>query len=31
MQRVVEAGTFEIMVGGNSVELTSSSLNVANR
>ena len=31
MQRVVEAGTFEIMAGGNSVELISVSLNVVNR
>ncbi len=31
MQRVVEAGTFEIMAGGNSVELISISLNVVNR
>ncbi len=31
MQRFVEAGTFEIMAGGNSVELISLSLNVVNR
>jgi beta-glucosidase len=31
MQRVVEAGTFEIMAGGNSVDLISASLNVVNR
>ncbi len=31
MQRVVQAGTFEIMAGGNSVELISASLSVVNR
>jgi beta-glucosidase len=31
MQRLVEAGTFEIMAGGNSVELVSASLSVVNR
>ena len=31
MQRVVEPGTFDVMVGGNSVELTSAMLNVVNR
>ena len=31
MQRLVEAGTFEIMTGGNSVELISASLSVVNR
>jgi len=31
MQRVVEAGTFAIMAGGNSVELMSAGLNVVNR
>ena len=31
MQRVVEAGTFEVMAGGNSVDLISASLNVVNR
>jgi beta-glucosidase len=31
MQPVVEAGTFEIMAGGNSVELISVNLNVVNR
>ncbi len=31
MQRAVEAGTFEIMAGGNSVDLISASLNVVNR
>jgi len=31
MQRVVEAGTFEIMAGGNSVDLISAGLNVVNR
>jgi beta-glucosidase len=31
MQRAVEAGTFEIMAGGNSVDLISTSLNVVNR
>ena len=31
MQRVVEPGTFEVMVGGNSVELVSTMLNVVNR
>jgi beta-glucosidase len=31
MQRVVEAGTFEAMVGGNSVDLISTNLNVVNR
>lgn len=31
MQRVVESGTFDIMVGGNSVDLISTTLNVMNR
>jgi beta-glucosidase len=31
MQRAVEAGTLEIMAGGNSVDLISASLNVVNR
>jgi beta-glucosidase len=31
MQRAVEAGTFEIMAGGNSVDLISASLSVVNR
>jgi beta-glucosidase len=31
MQRVVEAGTFEAMVGGNSVDLISTNLNVVYR
>jgi beta-glucosidase len=31
MQRVVEPGTFEVMVGGNSVGLVSTMLNVVNR
>jgi hypothetical protein len=31
MKRVVEPGTFEIMVGGNSVDLTTTTLTVANR
>jgi beta-glucosidase len=31
MHQVVEAGIFEVMVGGNSVELISSDLNVENR
>jgi beta-glucosidase len=31
MQRVVEAGAFEVMAGGNSVDLISTDLNVVNR
>jgi hypothetical protein len=31
MKRVVEPGTFTIMAGGNSVELTEAKLNVAER
>jgi beta-glucosidase len=31
MQRVVEAGAFEVMAGGNSVDLMSTNLNVVNR
>lgn len=31
MQRVVEPGTFDVMVGGNSVELITGTLNVVNR
>ena len=31
MQRVVEPGTFELMAGGNSVDLITTSLNVVNR
>src|SRR5882724_1021484 len=31
MQRVVEPGTFKLMVGGNSVDLITTSLNVVNR
>jgi beta-glucosidase len=31
MKRVVEPGTFTIMVGGNSVDLTEAKLNVADR
>ena len=31
MHRVVEPGTFKIMVGGNSVELVNATLNVAAR
>jgi len=31
MQRVVEVGTFELMVGGNSVDLITTTLNVVNR
>ncbi len=31
MQRVVEAGAFEVMAGGNSVDLISTNLNVVNR
>jgi len=31
MKRVVEPGTFEVMVGGNSVDLITTTLNVVNR
>jgi beta-glucosidase len=31
MKRVVEPGTFEVMAGGNSVDLINTTLNVANR
>src|SRR4029077_13899002 len=31
MRRVVEAGAFEVMAGGNSVDLISTNLNVVNR
>jgi beta-glucosidase len=31
MKRVVEPGTFEVMAGGNSVDLITVTLNVVNR
>jgi beta-glucosidase len=31
MHRVVESGTFTIMVGGNSIDLTNTKLNVVER
>jgi len=31
MQRVVEAGAFEVMAGGNSVDLIGTNLNIVNR